>query len=437
MKRIIQFFTIGFFLFWGSQSHAAYEELYKLNLNYAATTSIYVEYGGGNYCYFYDSYYNIFSIDITDPELPVLADLITLLGNPGLERKVAIRGNHLYAPRSGVANPDMDIVNISDPSNLFLENEISLGTVRNLVIEGNYLYATGDGPLSVYDISTGGNPALSWQSDNIPTQPTFDIDVRNGIVYAAGEDIKVSVIDTPNKLIVNSIDIPDNGRRVRISGNYLYVGGVNSTLRVYNISNPLIPILVEIYTTISDQPLDMEIEGDFLYYVGNQGEIEIIDISVPTDLVQSESLPAINAKDVFVDGDYIFAATEGGLTVLGPPPVTSSSGGGCFIATAAYGSYWEPHVMTLRQLRDSYLLTNKLGNRFVNAYYKYSPPLADVIGGHDSLRAMVRAGLVPVVGFSWLAVNYGMIMALTVFLSLMAMFIGGTYLMVSKREIKE
>jgi DNA-binding beta-propeller fold protein YncE len=33
----------------------------------------------------------------------------------------------------------------------------------------------------------------------------------------------------------------------------------------------------------------------------------------------------------------------------------------CFIATAAYGSYWEPHVMTLRQLRDSHLLTKNWG----------------------------------------------------------------------------
>ncbi len=112
----------------------------------------------------------------------------------------------------------------------------------------------------------------------------------------------------------------------------------------------------------------------------------------------------------------------------------SGGGGGCFIATAAYGSYWEPHVMTLRQFRDSHLLTNKLGTQFVNTYYKYSPPMADYIAGHDSLRSVTRIGLAPLVGFSFLAMNFGMMAALAVLLGLLTMIIGSACLVVNKRE---
>ena len=74
-----------------------------------------------------------------------------------------------------------------------------------------------------------------------------------------------------------------------------------------------------------------------------------------------------------------------------------SSGGGCFIATAAYGSYFEPHVVTLRNFRDRYLLTNAPGRAFVAFYYRHSPPIADYIADRPALRALVRWSLTPVV----------------------------------------
>jgi hypothetical protein len=82
------------------------------------------------------------------------------------------------------------------------------------------------------------------------------------------------------------------------------------------------------------------------------------------------------------------------------PVVTTSSGGGggCFIATAAFGSKFEKHVQILRQLRDVYLLPYRIGHAFVNAYYKYSPPVADFIAAHDTLRTMVRWSLLPLAG---------------------------------------
>ena len=87
--------------------------------------------------------------------------------------------------------------------------------------------------------------------------------------------------------------------------------------------------------------------------------------------------------------------------------VAGDSDGFCFIATAAYGSYTEPQVQLLRQFRDRYLLTNRAGRAFVNLYYKCSPPIADFIIKHDTLRAVVRWGLLPVLGVSWVTLNLG------------------------------
>ena len=116
-----------------------------------------------------------------------------------------------------------------------------------------------------------------------------------------------------------------------------------------------------------------------------------------------------------------------GTTSLNPASTTSysagsGSGGGCFIATAAYGSPVEPHVKILRQFRDGFLLTNTVGRTFVRLYYEYSPSIAKFISGHESFRMVVRWGLLPLVGMSWSLLRFGFLPT-TVFLLLVLIFI--------------
>jgi len=115
-------------------------------------------------------------------------------------------------------------------------------------------------------------------------------------------------------------------------------------------------------------------------------------------------------------------------------PVNDSGGGGCFIATAAYGSLMEPHVKILRDFRDRFLLVNKTGKGFVHLYYTYSPSIANFIAEHDSLRAMVRISLLPAVGVSWIALKIGPLSTVALMLIFISCFVGFVRL---RRRYKE
>ena len=111
------------------------------------------------------------------------------------------------------------------------------------------------------------------------------------------------------------------------------------------------------------------------------------------------------------EGESIYSSTYGSTGGV-------SGGSGCFIATAAFGSKYENHVQLLRRFRDLYLLPNRIGRAFVKTYYKYSPPMADFISKHDTLRTMVRFSLIPLLGMSWLLLHFGVVSTL-LFLFLM------------------
>ena len=80
--------------------------------------------------------------------------------------------------------------------------------------------------------------------------------------------------------------------------------------------------------------------------------------------------------------------------------------GPCFIATAAYGSPLHPHIDILRDFRDKFLMPNEVGRKMVSLYYKYSPPVANLIAKYEVLRVVVRTNLLPFVAFSYLILHF-------------------------------
>ena len=112
---------------------------------------------------------------------------------------------------------------------------------------------------------------------------------------------------------------------------------------------------------------------------------------------EEEAIVGTNPNTVDTDGD--------GTPDPEDPYPLKSGDGWCFIATAAYGSHLDSHVEILRSFRDSYLMTNPVGRGMVSVYYQLSLPMARLIDDNPILKPIVRAGLLPAIALSTVAVN--------------------------------
>jgi hypothetical protein len=117
---------------------------------------------------------------------------------------------------------------------------------------------------------------------------------------------------------------------------------------------------------------DLENEVDYSVYV------TIFDLAGN----ESEKTDDLTAIPVPVDDFYKYYRKSGG----------KEDGGYCFIATAAYGSYDDGMVKILRTFRDGYLPES-----FIKTYYKYSPPIANIIAKSTILSFVTRILLEPFV----------------------------------------
>jgi hypothetical protein len=155
-------------------------------------------------------------------------------------------------------------------------------------------------------------------------------------------------------------------------------------------------------------PVTYDVWG-WIYVSGNVTGVVAFDFWVGVNGTQASSTTLLSSNDT--SGSYV----QGSSTIMSPAGATHLRirllgtgwsegaevrfdeigafpllGGFCFIATAAYGTETAAELNTLRDFRDQVLLKNPLGSRFVDAYYRLSPPVANLIAKNDFLRAIVR-----------------------------------------------
>ena len=152
--------------------------------------------------------------------------------------------------------------------------------------------------------------------------------------------------------------------------------------------------------------------------------LETDNRDIPTDLVNAEilrakAIPKTIAVTFLVD-QYGFDSSTLQYALLNKNPdntlntpdrmitqelfgetevPSEAQGGGCLIATAAFGSEMAPQVQFLRELRDNTVLQTESGTSFMTGfnqfYYSFSPAIADYERENPVFKEAVKLTLTP------------------------------------------
>ena len=134
-------------------------------------------------------------------------------------------------------------------------------------------------------------------------------------------------------------------------------------------------------------------------YGGSSGAPPVVDETpeqTQTEVIDEE--PEIDEEPVM----------ESAQPVCGPGTVLKNGvcvvedkkkGGGCLIATAAFGSEMAPQVQFLREIRDNTVLQTESGTSFMTGfnqfYYSFSPVVADYERENPAFKEAVKIAITP------------------------------------------
>ena len=207
--------------------------------------------------------------------------------------------------------------------------------------------------------------------------------------------------------IVNRIDVETGGHiyEVQVVSNFQIIDSkfndVNNKLTLYiesGIENNLGELVIP--QQIFDKTLIFYLNGEEIFPKINSNE-NISFVTLEFSNVGKHTLEILDARPFDTLDAQPFDTQYAIDTLQNEESVSSSTGGGCLIATATYGSELAPQVQQLRELRNHSFLQTTSGTIFLNSfntlYYSFSPSVADLERQNPIFKESVKLLITPMI----------------------------------------
>jgi hypothetical protein len=314
---------------------------------------------------------------------------LTISSTDGGEVTIPSEGTNIYE-----ANTEVELVAEAGEHYRFVEWTGDVGTVGDV-----YAAATNITMNDSYSITANFELEEGWYSLSISS-------TQGGSVISPGEGTSIHA----DGAIVNLVAQPDEDYQfMKWTGNVDTIANINADRTTITMNDSY--SITANFESWSPEPVALLVvsstEGGSVTTPG-QG-IFLCPLGVEVNLVAKASsgyqftswsghvntIEDVNdaSTSIIMDNSYSVTANFQG------------SGSGCCVATASCGNPTATELQILREFRDEYLLTSPLGEALVEFYYTVSPPMAEFVTEHPSLKPIVRVGLMPAVAITSIVIN--------------------------------
>ncbi len=385
-------------------------------------------------------------IDITDPANPSVVVTLEDNDDFGLDGPLGFSiyedhgSENVYAIIAVHFSDVVHIVDITDPANPSVVTSIKDG--GDFALDGpggvavyNYyddhssdtaIYAIvivyDTDAIQIIDITDPIHPSAVttiWNGDNDGNDEEFTLDKPWGVVMHEDLDSAFAIVMTQRGSTIQIIDVTDpinpfvavtlrgdEGFEVATPVSFeIYEDGnrtyamitslVNSTVQIVDITDPINPSIVS--TLQNEDGFDIKGPAGVAIYEdsNNNGTHAVITgfasnttkivqigatgmmMTESSSFVEEGSLNDNESQEMLVQ-DMVEEEGEKEKMLKD----NDNKGGGCLIATAAYGTEMAPQIQELRGIRDNIILTTESGSVFMQefnrVYYSFSPTIADM-----------------------------------------------------------
>ncbi len=228
----------------------------------------------GGYAYLSCYHDGLRIVDVSDPTAPVLAGTYTLENTGDRGESVAVAGNFAYCVVASVEYAYLVVLDVSNPAQPSKVGRLGMYWPVGLALAGNYAFIGNGYGLSSVDISDPTNPQLVNTDEQYNIK---DLDIEGNYLYLLGSGLTVLDITDPEQPVRTGSWYGGEYTQAQVKkhGNTVFIATGGFEVLMVNVTDPAHPASSG-KCCMFEASRDIDAAGDYAYVA--DGDLQVVKL---------------------------------------------------------------------------------------------------------------------------------------------------------------